>query len=118
MITNLSALLQTKFRIGLLVPDESAEISRGRHCQQGQVDFLAAEDGRHHRDVGIWVSAIIVSADVPASIQEIAMISISEPDISATSPTDLPIMAIATGETKEIVPALGSASSSPTIRYF
>jgi hypothetical protein len=48
----------------------------------------------------------------------IAVISISWPDTAMTSPMDLPISALATGEAKEIVPALGSASSSPTMRYF
>jgi hypothetical protein len=33
-------------------------------------------------------------------------------------PTALPIRSLASGDTKEIEPALGSASSSPTIRYF
>src|SRR5258706_12889506 len=33
-------------------------------------------------------------------------------------PTALPIRSLATGDTKEIEPALGSASSSPTIRNF
>src|ERR1700731_2070555 len=38
--------------------------------------------------------------------------------LRATSPTALPIRSPATGDTKEIEPDLGSASSSPTIRYF
>src|SRR5450759_1944133 len=46
------------------------------------------------------------------------MISRFWPDVPTTSPTALPIRSLATGDTKEIEPALGSASSSPTIRYF
>ena len=44
---------------------------------------------------------------------EIAIISSSWPDASTTSPTALPIRDLATGDTKEIEPTLGSASSLP-----
>src|SRR3984893_8207165 len=46
------------------------------------------------------------------------MISSSRSDVPTTSPTALPIRSLATGDMKEIEPDLGSASSSPTIRYF
>src|SRR6266516_2931831 len=49
---------------------------------------------------------------------EIEMISTSWPGRPTTSPTALPVKSRATGDTKEIEPALGSASSSPTMRYF
>jgi hypothetical protein len=49
---------------------------------------------------------------------EIEMISKSFPDAPTSCPTALSIGSLATGYTKEREPALGAASSSPTIRYF
>jgi hypothetical protein len=49
---------------------------------------------------------------------EIEIISSLRPDVPTSSPTALPVRRLATGDTKEIDPALGSASSSPTMRYF
>ena len=48
--------------------------------------------------------------------QAIATSSTSDFPARAVSPISLPIGALATGETYEIVPREGSASSSPTIR--
>lgn len=59
----------------------------------------------------------MLGAGNPQAHVAIVMISISCCPEPTTSPTALPIIDLATGDTKEIDPALGSASSSPTIRY-
>src|SRR6202162_4657121 len=64
---------------------------------------------------GRGVDAVVNNVD--AIYDRISTISASEAPARTTSPSFLPVRARATGDTYEIVPRDGSASSSPTMRY-